>query len=167
MAFGKSLTLREIKAGAAELQAHTEEDAKVADSRLRRLVQARLRRSNPETTAAFTRRPSGTPTGPGALTRYHVEVSETPGIAPLYFMARPFPVRRPQDWSAHKMLAKVEIVEPKPPAETLPYGKRRGNYQRQMAGRPLTARQRKRLQQKQNVAGRAQRRRFGLQLPAA
>ena len=173
MAFGKSLSLREIKAGAAKLPKLAEDEKVVAtDAQRDRRAQRYFRRRNPETTTAFTRRQSSTPTGPGSLTRYHVEVSETPGIAPLYFMARPFPVRRPMDWAAHKAMQKVQIVPDKPQAETLPYAARRRNYQAQSAlftgvERPLTARQRKRLRQKQNAAGLAQRRRFGLQLPAA
>ena len=161
MAFGKSLELREIKRS-EPVESTDDQDAKAVDSQLRRRLQRHLRRRNPEATQAFTRRPSGVPTGPGALTRYHVEVSDMPGIAPIFSLARPFPVRRPMDWSAHKAMAKVQIAPDEPPAETMSFRRRTHVYADQNETLRLTPRQRKRRQQKQNAAGLRQRRAAGL-----
>lgn len=153
MANGLSLSLAEIKQGSAELVKLVAPKTPLGRKR-QRVIQRNV--LGPRGYMAG-RRHSSAPTGAGSLTRIRVQVSETPGISPLYFPAAPFPCRRPMDWAAHKAMQRVTIVPDKPAAETLPYGERRRHYQAQMGERPLTLRQRKRLRQKQNVAGKAQR----------
>lgn len=159
MAYGKSLELREITIPEPGMYQISYKERPIP-----RRAQRFLRNSNPTTTRKFTRRSSGVATGPGALTKYHVEISET-GIQ--YFMARPFAVRRPGDWGRYEA-RKAAMAAGIPPvasvhAEPMTFRSRQGNYKRQMGPqRGLSARQCKRLRLKQNRAGHRQRQAAGL-----